>query len=144
MHHNHYDFSALPAVAVSGLAFRPRPSRLSVVARAQAVLHEHADEPITIAALSEAVGVSERTLRNAFTDVYGQSPKQYLVTQRLLAVRQALRAATSPGMTVTGIATDHGFFELGRFALKYKAAFGESPSHTLRETGRSRGLQRAS
>ena len=144
MHHNHDDFSAIPADAVSPRAVRPRPSRLSVVARAQAVLHGHADEPITIAALSEAVGVSERTLRYAFTDVYCQSPKQYLVAQRLLAVRQALRAATNPGATVTGIATEHGFFELGRFALKYKAAFGELPSHTLRETGRSSGLQRAS
>ena len=47
-----------------------------------------ADEPITIAALSEAVGVSERTLRNGFTDVYRESPKRYLVTQRLLAARQ--------------------------------------------------------
>jgi transcriptional regulator GlxA family with amidase domain len=134
----------MPGVAASGLTVRPCPSRLSVVARAQAVLHEHAEEPMTIAALSEAVGVSERTLRNAFTDVYYQSPKQYLVTQRLLAVRQALRAATTPGASVSGIATDHGFFELGRFALKYKAAFGELPSHTLRETGRSKGLQPAS
>ena len=116
---------------------RSCPSRLKVVAKAQAVLQEQvADEPIAIAALSEAVGVSERTLRNAFTDVYRQSPKRYLVTQRLLAVRHALRAAATPGATVTGIATDHGFFELGRFALKYKAAFGESPSHTLRGTGR--------
>ena len=64
------------------------------------------------------MGVSERTLRNAFTDVYRQSPKRYLVTQRLLAVRHALRAAATPGATVTGIATDHGFFELGRFAIR--------------------------
>lgn len=120
-----------------GSSVRSCASRLNVVAKAQAVLQQVADEPITIAALSEAVGVSERTLRNAFTDVYRQSPKRYLVTQRLLAARQALRAPATPGATVTGIATDHGFFELGRFAIRYKALFGESPSQTLR------GLQAA-
>jgi hypothetical protein len=34
--------------------------------------------------------------------------------------------------TVTGIATDHGFWELGRLAVTYRALFGESPSETLR------------
>jgi transcriptional regulator GlxA family with amidase domain len=144
MHTNQRDVPAIPSVVASGPPLRSCPSRLKVVARAQAVLQEHADEPMTIGALSEAVGVSERTLRNAFTDVFSQSPKRYLVTQRLLAVRHALRAAATPGATVTGIATDHGFFELGRFALRYKAAFGESPSHTLRGTGRSAGLPQAS
>ena len=140
MHPNQQTVLAIPPVVGRGLTIRSCPSRLKVVSRAEAVLQEHRDEPMSIAALSEAVGVSERTLRNAFTDVYCQSPKRYLVTQRLLAVRHALRAAATPGSTVTGIATDHGFFELGRFALKYKAAFGESPSHTLRKTAQSAGL----
>ena len=144
MHTSQRDLSAIRTIVGPGLTVRPCLSRLKVVARAEAVLQEHADEVITIAALSEAVGVSERTLRNAFTDVYSQSPKRYLVTQRLLAVREALRAATTPGATVTAIATEHGFFELGRFALQYKAAFGESPSHTLRGTGPSPELRRAS
>ena len=137
-HRQSFEFSA----AVTGI--RSCPSRLEVVARAQAVLQEVTEEPITIAALSEAVGVSERTLRNAFTDVFHQSPKRYLVKQRLLAARQALRAATEPGATVTGIAIDHGFFELGRFAMRYKAAFGESPSQTLRGGRRTMGLQAVS
>ena len=144
MHTNPHAISVTPPVVGHGLTMRSCPSRLKVVARAEAVLQEQKDEPISIAALSEAVGVSERTLRNAFTDVYRQSPKRYLVTRRLQAVRRALRAAATPGATVTGIATEHGFFELGRFALKYKAAFGESPSHTLRGTGRFAGLQPAS
>ena len=144
MYTNQHAMLATPPVVGHGLTMRSCPSRLKVVARAEALLQEHQDEPISIAALSEAVGVSERTLRNAFTDVYRQSPKRYLVTRRLQAVRHALRAAATPGATVTGIATEHGFFELGRFALKYKAAFGESPSHTLRGTGRFGGLQHAS
>ena len=41
-----------------------------------------------------------------------------------------------PGATVTGIATEHGFLELGRFAMRYRRQFGETPSQTLaRRTG---------
>ena len=143
MHAYQSNRSDLRRIPPNGRIARCCASRLEVVAKAQTVLQQVADEPISIAALSEAVGVSERTLRNAFTDVYRQSPKRYLVTQRLLAVRQALCSAATPGATVTGIATAHGFFELGRFALRYKALFGESPSQTLRGLGRDIGLQAA-
>ena len=42
-------------------------------------------------------------------------------------------ATARPGeATVTRIATDHGFYELGRFASRYRAVYGERPSETLR------------
>jgi hypothetical protein len=33
---------------------------------------------------------------------------------------------------VTDIATEHGFWELGRFSVNYRHIFGETPSVTLR------------
>jgi AraC family ethanolamine operon transcriptional activator len=114
-----------------------RGSRQHVASRARAVLQDHLDEPITITALSHKVGVSERTLRNAFVDVYRESPKRFFLKQRLHAVREALSARGAEHTTVTAIAMDYGFFELGRFAGQYKAVFGESPSQTLHDQGSS-------
>ena len=88
-----------------------------------------------VASLCRLVGLSERGLRNAFYDVYGMSPKRWMLAQRLQRVRFALEHAGGASNTVTSIATNHGFYELGRFAAAYKAAFGEAPSETLRGVG---------
>jgi len=118
-------------------------TRVRVVLEAEHVLRGHLDAPISIAALSRSVGVSERTLRNAFADVYRESPKRYFLNERLRRAQQALCDVRCADATVTAIATQHGFYELGRFALQYKAMFGESPSQTLRKHRPAMRLQRA-
>lgn len=64
-------------------------------------------------------------------------PKRWMLAERLHGARRALSEVSTRPMTVTGVATDHGFNELGRFAVTYKQAFGEAPSQTLRGTGRT-------
>jgi transcriptional regulator GlxA family with amidase domain len=79
------------------------------------------------------VGLSERGLRNAFYGVHGVSPKRWIVAERLRLARRALLGSGSrSGETVTSVATNCGFYELGRFAATYRVAFGEAPSETLR------------
>lgn len=60
------------------------------------------------------------------------SPKRYLVLRRLHQVQRALRAAAPEAATVTEVAMRYGFWQLGRFAVEYRARFGEPPSATLR------------
>ena len=109
-------------------------NRRQVVEQAEAFLNAHRGDPVPIEYLCRVTGVSERTLRNAFHDVRGMSPKRFMLRARLDQVHRALQSRQA-ARTVTNVATEHGFFELGRFAGQYKAAFGVSPSETLRTGG---------
>ena len=90
---------------------------------------------IGIAELCKIVGVERRTLSRAFGAVHATTPTRYLRALRLNLARQALTAPDGGSTTVTEVATRFGFRELGRFAGEYRAAFGESPSETLRRSG---------
>ena len=125
---------SLPCMPSASLrhSVQPFASRQQVVERVEAFLSARIDEPVPIAQLCRIAGVSERSLRNAFYEVRGMGPKRSAVLARLTQVRRALRKANGARGAVTTIATEYGFFELGRFASTYKAVFGESPSATLR------------
>jgi AraC family ethanolamine operon transcriptional activator len=95
-------------------------------------LRANMNASVSVSALSRIAGCSERGLRNAFYRVHGMGPKRWMLAERLHGARRALIAVRTRPITVTGVATDHGFYELGRFAATYKQAFGEAPSQTLR------------
>jgi transcriptional regulator GlxA family with amidase domain len=80
----------------------------------------------------QALAVSQRTLARALRAIHGTTPSRYLHALRLSEARRALR--DGPSESVTQVALRFGFHELGRFAVDYRAAFGESPSDTLRHS----------
>jgi AraC-like DNA-binding protein len=102
-----------------------------VMSRFHRVVEEHLGEPLYVAEICKAIGVSERTLRMCCQEHFGIGPKRYLVLRRLHLARRALRQAAPDAISVTAIGTRYGFWELGRFAIEYQALFGESPSATL-------------
>jgi AraC-like DNA-binding protein len=89
-------------------------------------------EPLYLTDVCTTVGVAERALHKICTDHVGMSASRYLRLRRMNLARRALRQANPLTATVTGIANDCGFAELGRFAVQYRAMYGESPSATLR------------
>jgi AraC-like DNA-binding protein len=82
--------------------------------------------------LSAAISVPERTLRLCCAECLGLSPSRYIRLRRLNMVRLALRRADPTTASVAEIAHRYQFSELGRFAVVYRATFGEAPSATLR------------
>lgn len=82
--------------------------------------------------LVESLGVPRRTVFHAYRKVLGVGPRRYFELKRLHIMRSRLRRASSSETTVTRIATDLGFGDMGRLAGHYKSHFGESPSQTLR------------
>jgi AraC-like DNA-binding protein len=105
---------------------------LAVIARFEELLAMNHDRPLYLAEICAATGVSERTLRVCCQEHLGMGPVRYLWLRRMHLVRRALILATPETATVTEIAMNHGFWELGRFAVRYQALFGERPSTSLR------------
>jgi len=103
-----------------------------IVDRFRAVLEGQDDPPLAIPAISQMIGISSRTLRIVCQEQLGISPGQYIMLRRMRSARRALQQADPDVTHVTDIATEHGFWELGRFAVNYRHIFGEAPSATLR------------
>jgi AraC-like DNA-binding protein len=105
-----------------------------IVSRLEEFLEANADQPLYLTDICAAINVAERTLRTACEEHLGMGPIRYLTLRRMHLVRRALLRADPSRATVTQIATDYGFWELGRFSVAYRALFGEPPSHSLRVT----------
>lgn len=110
----------------------PRGRRAAIAKRFEAAVEANLDRPLLIPDLCQIVGVPGRTLRTLCREQLGMSPQRFLALRRLHLTRRALLRSAPHSTTVTEIATSHGFWELGRFAVSYKSLFGESPSVTLR------------
>jgi AraC-like DNA-binding protein len=103
----------------------------AVMARFEELLEANMYESLYVAEICAAIGVTARMLRVCCHEYLGMGPVRYLWLRRMHLARRALLLADSMTATVTGIATGHGFWELGRFSVEYRALFGESPSTTL-------------
>lgn len=87
--------------------------------------------PLYLLDVCARLGISRRTLHNACAEHVGLSPHRFLWLRRMHLARQALLRADPALTSVTEIATNAGFWELGRFAVSYRQLYGESPSATL-------------
>ena len=113
------------------LAPRVRPASLRIVWACVQYAVSVQYQGVTLSDLSAAAGVSERRVRDAFSDCHGLSPTAYLRVAALREVRRKLLDGPFARDPVTRAALDFGFWHLSRFAGQYRALFGESPSETV-------------
>lgn len=88
--------------------------------------------PLRIRDVADACCVTPRTLENGFRDFKGTTPIAYLRKLRLEAARRELQASGG-NAKISEIARRWGFVDLGRFAERYRRAYGELPSETARK-----------
>jgi AraC family ethanolamine operon transcriptional activator len=112
-------------------AGRPAYNRRAVVRVALAAMDEQ-QARCQVDQLAAHAEVSERTLRTAFLEYFGMTPQRYLTIRRLNAARRALQDSEAGPRSVAEVAAQHGFWDFGRFAQRYRELFGEPPRSTLR------------
>ncbi|MEZ5824969.1 MAG: helix-turn-helix domain-containing protein [Geminicoccaceae bacterium] len=96
--------------------------------------YEYMNPPIS--QLVEKLPLSERSVRNMFARFFGVSPNKFIQLRRLRECRRLLRDTVSvtEGTTVSSIAAELGFWDMGRFSLLYRQVYRELPSVTLAST----------
>lgn len=117
------------------------PDRLKLTNRKQIILQRsqdymeaHINEPITVLELAQASGSCVRTLEYAFREYFNVTPKAFLKSRRLVAVRNELLRPLHSKPSIIEIANRWGFWHMSQFAADYRHFFGELPSETLQST----------
>jgi len=102
--------------------------------RAMTFIEENAHRDIAVIDIAAAAFVTVRAVQLAFQRHLGVTPLEYMRRVRLDHAHQDLkRASPGEGLTVTAVAYRWGFRSSSRFAAAYRAAYGVSPSRTLRQ-----------
>ena len=93
------------------------------------LLEDPLRQPLRVADLCRATGVSAPTLYRGFLEEFGVGPKEYVRSRYLTGVRRELVTAP-PEALISEIANRWGFWHMGQFAADYRRKFGELPSQT--------------
>ena len=107
------------------------PSAMKLVRLVEDYLEMRGDRPLHISEICSKLHLSRRSLHRAFHEIFGMGPVKFLRQKRLCNVHSILKGNSPEATTVSEVAIQQGFVELGRFARDYRAMFGEYPSQTL-------------
>lgn len=93
--------------------------------RAKDLADRHYSEPIDVAAMADAAGLSRAHFTRAFRSAFGQPPHVYLLTRRLERAAALLR---NTDHTVADICVEVGLTSVGSFTTSFKRMFGHTPA----------------
>ena len=125
--------SMLNAVArtlvYSSLRAPARPSQQSAFAGAIEYMQRRIHQPITLASLAQASGMSVSRLSHEFTREFNSSPMTYL---RRLRLERACRDLTQTNKVMRQIAHEIGFRDEFEFSRVFRRVYGVAPSSLRR------------
>jgi AraC-like DNA-binding protein len=93
--------------------------------RARDLADARYSEPLGVADLAAAAGLSRAHFSREFRRAFGESPHAYLLTRRLERAAALLRTTDR---SVAEICLDVGLQSLGSFTTSFTRAFGRSPT----------------
>ena len=118
--------------ATAGVPIRPEAAARNT-RRALEYMYSLRREPMIIADLCSALGISRRVLELSFKKYIGLSPKQFSNQQRMHSCHDELLRGSTQHDSVSQVAMSWGFWHMGQFGSDYKKLFGQTPSTTLAE-----------
>jgi AraC-like DNA-binding protein len=105
----------------------------TTLTRAIAFIDANPDLDIGVVDIARAAHVTVRAVQLAFRRHLDTTPMAYLRRVRLDRAHEQLRAASpDDGTTITQVAARWGYPDPSRFTARYRRAYGQPPSHTLR------------
>ena len=93
--------------------------------RAKDLADSHYAEPLTVADLARAAGLSQAHFSREFRRAFGESPHVYLLTRRLERSASLLRLTDR---SVADICVTVGLTSVGSFTTSFTRLFGMTPS----------------
>jgi AraC-like DNA-binding protein len=102
-----------------------RPDTIARLHQAKEILTQHLEHPPLLTEVAQQVGLSDRTLRRGFQELFDVTPLGYLTQQRMRRARQLLQQGR---WTVAEVARTVGYGHLGHFAAAFKREFRVPPS----------------
>lgn len=93
--------------------------------RGKDLADRHYDDPIDVAAMADAAGLSRAHFSRAFRSAFGQPPHVYLLTRRLERAAALLR---NTDHRVADICAEVGLTSVGSFTASFKRMFGSAPA----------------
>jgi transcriptional regulator GlxA family with amidase domain len=115
-----------------GIADERIDDRPALLVFALEFVDDNAINEIALSDIAKAVHLTPRALQYMFRRHMEMTPLEYLRGVRLTGARLDLLNGNRVDDTVTAIAAHWRFMHTGRFAVLYRAAYGESPHTTLR------------
>jgi AraC-like DNA-binding protein len=88
------------------------------------------DQPITIQQAAKIAGYSPSHFTKAFSELFGESPRDFLAKLR---INKAIRILAGQSLPIQQIAIEVGFTSLPTFSNRFKALTGKTPSQFQRD-----------
>lgn len=110
------------------------PGDIERLKRARDILSENLSDPPSLLALAHEVGINDFKLKKGFKVLFDTTPFGYLKERRMTAARNALLAGEQ---SVTTVANQVGYTNLGHFAAAFRKQFGTTPK-AMKKTSNTR------